>query len=69
MRPELVSLGSVIRQKPALWSATHVRPAGSTSDPVEMCRPRPTSVPPASAWAEATGARRAASVEREAREE
>src|SRR4051794_28172455 len=27
------------RQKPPLWSATHVRPSGSTSAPVEMCRP------------------------------
>jgi hypothetical protein len=39
MRPTDEADGSVTRQKPALWSATHTRPSGSTIDPVEMCRP------------------------------
>ena len=38
--------GSVTRQKPPLWSATQVRPFGSTSAPAEMCRPPVKSVEP-----------------------
>ena len=33
------SVTAVTRQKPALWSATQTRPAGSTIAPVEMCSP------------------------------
>src|SRR3954447_8125444 len=47
MWPGAASPAGVTRQKPPLWSATHVRPVGSTSAPVETCSPSPTSVDPA----------------------
>ena len=46
MTPGPSSPGCVTRQKPPLWSETQVRPFGSTSEPVEMCRPSAKSDEP-----------------------
>ena len=53
MWPGPASVASVMRQKPPLWSATHVRPFGSTSAPAEMWSPSPVSEAPTvpAAWA------------------
>src|SRR5687767_6022481 len=47
MRPGPPSDGSLTRQNPPLWSATHVRPAGSTSAPAATCRPSVCRAAPA----------------------
>src|SRR5215213_1533566 len=57
MRPGPSSVGSDTRQKPALWSDTQVRPAGSTRTPAETCSPVAYSEAPAACASGAAAAK------------